>query len=485
MIDDLRTFLENLDHCGDLKRISGADLNIEMGAISELSFQHHGPALLFDRIDGYPSNYRIASNVCSTRERSLRAVGMDPRLSEVDAMQQFKRRWTAYKPIGPIFVKDGPLMENTLSGEDVDLLKIPVPVWHELDGGPYIGTGLAVIVKDPESGWVNLGSYRLQRHDRNTTGIFSEPGNDGTKIMRKYWAAGKACPVAVSVGPEPIVFLTASGCTGCPKGFPEYDYAGFVMGEPISVIEGPLTGLPISAHSEIAFEGEIPPPQEEMRPEGPFGEWTGYYMGGSLPEPVIRVQALYHRTDPILFGASPLKPHDEAYSFSLPMLFVTGLWSRLEGMGLPIRRVTNPVKMGVTVISIHQQGKDDVELTMKALEQVGGPHRLFILVDDDVNPEDPRDVLWAVSTRFDPSSGTRVSTTESEWLLDPLRTVEQRTQRSPQPYKRLIINGCRPYERIKDFSNVNLLSEGRCNETWEKWQMQDWTDRRIKDQSTD
>jgi len=480
MIPDLRKFLQKLDAMGDLKRVSGADLKFEIGAISELAFHNHGPALLFDQIDQYPPNYRIASNVCSTRKRSLLAIGMDPELPEDEAMGLFKKRWDAFKPIPPQKVDSGAVMENIHNGEEVDLLKIPVPVWHELDGGPYIGTGLAVILKDPEIGWVNLGSYRLQRHDRYTTGVFSEPANDGTKIMRKYWAQGQACPVAVSLGPEPIIFLTASGCTGCPKGVPEYDYAGFLLGEPIPIVEGPLTGLPISANSEIAIEGEIPPPQVEARPEGPFGEWTGYYMGGSVPEPVIRVKALYHRTDPILFGASPLKPHDEAYSFSLPMIFVTGVLSRLQKLGIPVRRVSNPVKMGVTVITIHQQEKDDVERAMKAIDQIQGPHRLFILVDDDVNPEDPRDVLWAVSTRYDPTTGARVSTIESEWLLDPLRKVEERAQRPSLPYKRLILNGCRPFDRIKDFSAVNLLSETRRDETWNKWKMEEWASRPVK-----
>ncbi|NIO06692.1 MAG: UbiD family decarboxylase, partial [Deltaproteobacteria bacterium] len=396
-------------------------------------FQNHGPALLFDRISQYPPNFRIASNVCSTRKRSLLAIGMDPELTENESMKLFKQKWDNFKPIPPVRVQSGTVMENIQNGEDVDLMKIPVPVWHELDGGPYIGTGLAIIVKDPDEGWVNLGSYRLQRHDRNTTGIFSEPGNDGTKIMKKYWAQGKACPVAVSLGPEPIIFLTASGCTGCPKGIPEYDYAGFLLGEPIPILEGPLTGLPISADSEIAIEGEIPSPDTESRPEGPFGEWTGYYMGGSIPEPVIRVKALYHRNDPILFGASPLKPHDEAYSFSLPMIFVTGVLTRLQKQGIPVRRVSNPVKMGVTVITIEQQQKDDVERAMKAIDQVQGPHRLFILVDDDVDPEDPRDVLWAVATRYDPSTGARLSTIESEWLLDPLRKVEERAARPSLP----------------------------------------------------
>src|SRR5438128_7177582 len=346
MILDLRGFLDRLDSLGDLKRVSHAELNYEIGAIAELAFEKSGPALLFDQIDGYPPNYRIAVNVCSTPRRSLLGVGMDPDWAEVEAMKNWRARWDAYKPIPPKVVSASPILEHLQTGADVDLFHIPVPIWHELDGGPYIGTGLAVILKDPDSGWVNLGSYRLQRHDRNTTGLFCEPENDGAEIIQKYWRQGKACPVAVSLGPEPIIFLTASGSTGCPPKVPEYDFAGFIMEEPIEVIEGPLTGLPISARSEIALEGEIPPPDTESRPEGPFGEWTGYYAPGGVPEPVLRVKALYHRTDPILFGAPPFKPHRDAYSFSLPMRSVTrfGDWFLKEG--LPVTRVKAMVKVG-------------------------------------------------------------------------------------------------------------------------------------------
>ena len=308
MITDLRMFLEELDRRGDLKRVNGAGLEYELGCIAEIAFHHRGPALLFDEIPGYPPGFRVASNVASTRQRSLMAIGTDPDTPEADAMRAWKARWADYKGIAPRVVETSPLLENVLTGNDVDLGRIPVPVWHELDGGPYIGSGVAVILKDPDSGFVNLGSYRLQVHDGKTTGLFCEPANDGSAILRKYWDKGEACPVAVSVAPEPVVFLTASGSTGCPNGVPEYEYVGFLCGEPVDVIEGRMTGLPISAGSEIAFEGEVPPPEVESRQEGPFGEWTGYYMITSVPEPVIRVTALYYRNDPILFGAPPYKP---------------------------------------------------------------------------------------------------------------------------------------------------------------------------------
>lgn len=474
MITDLRKFLEQLDAIGELRRVDGASLEYEIGCIAEIAFQNRGPALLFDQIPGYGAGYRVASNIGGTRQRSLMAIGTAPDVPEAEAMRAWKEKWKNYQGIPPKVVGKSPLLENVLVGDDVDLGKIPVPIWHELDGGPYIGSGVAVMLKDPDTGWVNLGSYRLQVHDAKTTGLFCEPENDGSRIIKKYWDKGEACPVAVSVGPEPIIFLTASGSTGCPSGMPEYDYSGFLCGEPVEVIEGQMTGIPISAGSEIAFEGEIPPPDVESRPEGPFGEWTGYYMITSVPEPVIRVTALYYRNDPILFGAPPFKPHRESYAFSLPMRSMTGMWTRLEKMGLPITRVTDLVKMGAVVISVAQKSHDDVPRIVKALQEGRSPCRITILVDDDVNPDDAIEVLWALGTRLDAAEGVHKSVVQSSWRLDPLRTAEEREIREPIPYKRLILNGCRPFERLEEFSPVNRFSEERREETWKKWQMGDW-----------
>jgi UbiD family decarboxylase len=474
MITDLRGFLQQLEAVDELRGVTGASLAYEIGCISEISFQNRGPALIFDQIPGYDAGYRIASNLCSTRERSLMAIGTDPSTPEAEAMRAWQKKWERYEGLPPKVVDKSRLLENVLLGDAVDLGRIPVPTWHELDGGPYIGSGVAVILKDPETGYVNLGSYRLQVHGPKTTGLFCEPVNDGARIIRKYWDQGKACPVAVSVGPEPLIFLTASGSTGCPSGTPEYDYTGFLCGEPVEVIEGQVTGIPISAGSEIAFEGEIPPPEVESRPEGPFGEWTGYYMITSVPEPVIRVKALYYRNDPILLGAPPFKPHRESYAFSLPMRSMTGLWTRLEKKGLPVTRVTDLVKMGAVIISVQQRTADDVPRIVKELQESRAPCRISILVDDDVNAEDPTEVFWALGTRLDAAEGVHRSVVQSAWRLDPMRTAEEREIRSPIPYKRLILNACRPFERIKEFSPVNRFSETRRADTWEKWNMGEW-----------
>src|SRR5690606_12611153 len=131
------------------------------------------------------------------------------------------------------------------------------PKWHEHDGCRYIGTGCVVIQKDPDSGWVNLGTYRVAVHDETTAGLYISPGKHGRRIMEKYWAKGEACPVAISVGQEPMLFIVSG--LEAPEGVSEYDVVGGLRGEPTQVIESEFTGLPIPATAEIVIEGEVPP----------------------------------------------------------------------------------------------------------------------------------------------------------------------------------------------------------------------------------
>lgn len=474
---DLRAFLDQADTIGELKVIHGADRNLEIGAIAELSLQNDGPALLFDRIPGFSPAYRVASNVCSTRRRSLLALGLDLDLTEEQATEAMRTRVAGYEPIPPRVVDSGPILDNIEIGDQVDLDQFPVPIWHELDGGPYIGTGVAVVQQDPDTGAVNVGTYRGQLHDRSTAGIFFMlPSRGGNVVTHKYWAQGKACPVAMSYGPEPLLFLSACGSNGMPPGEAEYEWTGFLAGEPVPVIRGAVTGLPISACSEIAIEGEIPPPDVDSRTEGPFGEYTGYIWGTPTREPVVHVKALYYRNDPILYGAPPIR-HRAGYAIGLRMEALRrGILGRLQERGLPVKFVTSVGPLGTTVVTVHQEHPGDVARIMDELERTPTNNRLILLVDDDVDPYDPWDILWAVGTRFDPER-TRVTIGESSWNLDPQMTLEQRASNKPIPFKRLIVDGCRPFERLGDFPPVNRFSEERRRATWNKWQMADWLDR--------
>ena len=159
----------------------------------------------------------------------------------------------------PVVVKDAPFLENSTRGDDVDLGALPAPTWHSKDGGPYIGSGSIVVMRDPDSGWINASIYRVQVHDRNKVTVqFDHQGRHGAIIAKKYWDAGKPCPLAVVNGQDPALFI--AGFEYLPEGASEYDFAGAIKGAPIEVIAGPLTGLPLPAQAEIILEGELMPP---------------------------------------------------------------------------------------------------------------------------------------------------------------------------------------------------------------------------------
>ena len=259
-------------------------------------------------------------------------------------------------------VEDGPVLENRQTGGDIDVTRFPAPVWHAQDGGAYLGTGNIVTMKDPDTGWINAGTYRIQVHDANTLGIMISPGKHGRMIREKYWARGKACPVAVSFGHDPLLLLL--GGLEVDYGVNEYDVAGGIRGESVKLVTAPLTGLPVPATSELVIEGEIPP--DETHAEGPFGEWAGYHAG--------------------------------AYA-----------------------------------------------------------NRFVVVVDDDIDPTDTNEVLWAMCTRTDVIDDIDVMKRCWSTSLDPMAYAGEEGLRYYN--NRMIIDACRPYDRLATFPEVVRTSD--------------------------
>src|SRR5262249_35875526 len=155
--------------------------------------------LLFDRIKGYPPGRRILANI-----RTSRLLDEGRGIAAVQAFRAAKRQQEA-PTIPPEEVASGPVFENVLMGDAVNVLAFPAPQWHDLDGGPYIGTECLIINQDPDTGWVNVGTYRVQVHDARTLTVFIEPGKHGNLIRQKYWERGAPCPMVVVVGQAPIL----------------------------------------------------------------------------------------------------------------------------------------------------------------------------------------------------------------------------------------------------------------------------------------
>jgi 4-hydroxy-3-polyprenylbenzoate decarboxylase len=473
--NDLREFIDASRAIGDVKEIHGAHWDLEIGALTEIFVSRESfPLLVFDRIPDHPPSYRVASNLINHPRRMALAAGMDLELSKREMVLRWKQLLKNLQPIPPRTVSDGPLFENVRTGKGVDMTAFPSPRWHELDGGRYIGTGCCVIAADPDDGWVNLGIYRVQVHDRDRLGLYISPGHHARIIREKYWARGKACPVAVTFGQDPLLWLAAG--QSVPYGVSELDYAGGLRQAPVEIVKGERTGLPIPARAEIAIEGEVPPPAEESHVEGPFGEWPGYYAHGARQEPIIRVQALYFRNDPIIAGAPPLKP--PALTFGVP-IGAAAIWNYLEYADVPdVRGVWCYIGGSAPgggapfiVLSIKQRYHGHAQQAALAAlaSRAGNYHgRFIVVVDEDIDPADIGEVLWAVSTRCDPKSA--ITFVDNCWStpLDPAMPPDKKDA-GDFTNSRAIINACRPYAWRDRFPPVNAISPELRKKISERW----------------
>ena len=446
---DLRVWLAQMEAAGEVNHVSGANREEEIGGIVDFHQRRIGnPAVLFDDIPGYPRGHRVFANILTSVRRINLTLGNPADASEMDLVRWWRRYMKEAKSISPVTVSTGALLENVKEGGDIDLFKIPVPKWHEHDGGYYIGTGDMVVMRDPDTGWINYGAYRVQAHGPQLATVMCSKGKHGDMIQRKYHERGQPCPVAVVCGMHPALFMIAG--LEIPHGKNEYDAAGGLIGEPVEVIMGPKTGLPIPAHAEIAFEGFIHP--NDRVKEGPLGEWTGYYAGAVKNEPAIRVETMMYRDDPILLGAIPGIPPDDD-SFYRGTYRSGAVWNQLEAAGVPeVRGVWSHAAGGsrlwltVSVKQMYAGHSKQAGLIASQCHAGAYVNRFVVVVDDDIDPADMDRVIWAMCTRFDPREG--LETLRGCWssALDPMAYAPDDPRNA-----RVVIDACRPWARRDTF----------------------------------
>ena len=446
--DDLRTFISASQQIDRWRVIEGADWNREIGALVEATAEliPDPPLLLFQNIKGYPPGPSVVSLLVASCKRAALAMGLPLEKSKLELVRLAARKVRDAEAIPPATVSTGPVMENVRSREDADLLEFPVLQFHAQDGGRYIGTGDVLINRHPDTGFLNMGTYRMQVHEGNQLGLWMSPGQHGRLICHQYWERGQSCPVVAAFGIDPLIFMASH--TKIPWGKSELDFAGGLRERPVEVISGPVTGLPIPAHAEIAVEGEVPPPSVEARDEGPFGEWPGYYSGGTLgtglPQPVIRVKALYHRTNPILADEAPMWPG--APKYALPIWAGT-LWDQLESAGIQdvVGVYTHSAFLVVVAIrqrfAGHAKQAGHAALSCAATARNG---RYVVVVDEDIDPTNLNEVLWAMETRVDPARD--IELVDGCWStpLDPRMPPEKR-EAGDATNSRAIFYAVRPY----------------------------------------
>lgn len=452
---DLRVWMKQVESINQLHRIQGVPWDKDIGGLLEMILERSKkpPALLFEKIPDARQDMQILCSQIDTIERLALAMGTDPHVGVTDFIQAWRHKVRNFQPMEPQFVDDAPILENRVE-KDIDLEAFPIPRWHELDGGRYIGTDDLVVTQDPEEGWVNAGTYRVMLQGPRALALYISPGKHGRIQRQKYFENGKPCPVVMSFGHHPLLFL--AGCTDVPTKMSEFAYAGGVLNEPVQLVRGPHTGLPIPAYSEIAIEGEMLP--GDNLPEGPFGEWPGYYASAQRQEPVVRVKALYYRNNPILCGEPPLRP-SAGQGFHRSIQRSALIWNALEDAGVPdVKGVwLHPAGYRFfSIVKIKQRYPGHAKQAALIASQCRpGAYlgRYVVVVDEDVDIYNPDDVIWAIATRSEPEN---IDIIRRAWSgpLDPAISRERKGFNS-----RAIIDATRPYEWRDKFPAVNAVSD--------------------------
>lgn len=448
---DLRVWIDHVEKAGLVKVVKGADVNLEIGVVTEINPKKNKYTLVFDEVNGYQKGFRILTGALLDARRVAYSFGFPENVGNAELARLFKQKTAqANQPSGlvpPRYVTQAPFFENVKKGNEINMKIFPSPKWHEHDGGYYIGTADCAITKDPDTGDVHVGVYRAMVEGEKELGIYMDTGHSANIDSKKYWKMGKPCPVVLTFGNHPLIFAIA----GLDVTMNKFAYAGAITGKPFTLVNGPVTGLPIPYDSEIVVEGHI---EDSKHEEGPFGEFMGYYASGATSSPVVLVDALYYRNNPIILGTAPgVPPYDYSY-YRCPMRAAV-IWDVLEKAG--IRNVKGVwcheegASRGLTVVSIHQDYAGHARQAgyvacQSRAGSLGGKY--VIVVDDDVDPSNLHEVMWAVCTRTDPATTNDIIRGTQATLLDPMteRTSETRIEEATN--SRQIILACRPYSRL-------------------------------------
>jgi 4-hydroxy-3-polyprenylbenzoate decarboxylase len=360
--------------------------------------------------------------------------------------RELVREWLkrSRNPIKSKMVSDGPCKENKDLQDNIDILKFPTPLWHDRDGGRMIGTRCQVITKDPDSGWINVGTYRMQIFDEKSTGLLARPGWQHIGLhFAKYIDRDEPMPVSVAFGGPPICNLIS--CQPVRTGQDEFDVAGGIQGEPIELVKSELSDIPVPATAEIVLEGTVDPRERQM--EGPFGEYPGYYGSLPTPKPVFRVKCVTYRNDPVFLGSLEGYPMNESHTI-MSIGQSAYVLDSLETMGargvvdaaLP-RSTGGQLHTIVSIKPMVEGHAASIAGILWGLHGAYGTHKHVIVVDEDIDPWDLDQVFWAISTRVKATESIHIWKRHSGATMDPRALPDEKGF-----WDRVLIDATRPYE---------------------------------------
>ena len=381
---DLRAYLDRLEREGEMIHIHReVDPVFEMAAVIRRAGDK---AVYCHRIKG--SEIPMVGNMFG----SPRKIELCLDLERNQLIHEYWRRSLA--GVDPVMVPSGPVQERIYTGDEVDLNRLPIPLTHEFDGGRIVDSGL-VIVRDPELGY-NLSIHRLHLKGPRKTGILSGYVQHLSHFMTRAWERGKPLEIAIAIGADPVLYIASQSRMG--YGISELQVAGGLRQAPVELVQCKTVDLAVPAHAEIVLEGFIPP--DEREPEGPYGEYPGYY-GSSKASPVVHYTAVTTRKNPIYQMILIGKPPTENNYLTLMPKAAT-VYQIIKECVNEIRDVFITPGSGGTfhaVVAIKKRFQGEPRRAILAALGSRAGLRQIIVVDEDIDIRNPVEVEWAVTTR--------------------------------------------------------------------------------------
>ncbi|KXA96040.1 hypothetical protein AKJ39_05150 [candidate division MSBL1 archaeon SCGC-AAA259J03] len=402
-VSDNRMLIERLEEKGKAVRIGeNIDWNLEASALFRRTHEEKekGPAILFENVKDYP-NQRIAGGLLDTFEKVAIALGIDSDMEISEIIKIYKNR--SEKKIPPKIVKNGPVKENIILSDDVNLFEIAAPMVHGGDGGRYVSTWQFQVSKDPDTDWTNWGTYRQMILDECTLSGMINEGSHQAIIFRKYEKSGEPMPIATVIGPDPVSSML--GPRSLPQGESEVDQAGGLRGEPVKLVEAETSDLLVPNNAEMIIEGEILP--RVRVPEGPFGEYPGYRVEPAGYRLAIKVNAITYRDNPIITVSNMGYPNDDG-DIVASITRSVSIKSDLQRHGIPVIEVYRPPEALYCCVIQVDPVYPNIASTIHNI--VYGDPTLqawlnqLIVVPPDINPFDLGEVFHALFHRCNPNT---------------------------------------------------------------------------------
>ncbi|MBI3097760.1 MAG: menaquinone biosynthesis decarboxylase [Planctomycetes bacterium] len=433
---DLRHFLDLLADRRDLARIATeVSQDLEITEFADRAVRRGGPALLFTNVAGGKAPCLI--NTFGTAARMALALEVPDLASLETRMMEFLA--LAMKPPGPGLleklkvlpklldlahaipqrVNDG-VCKEVIRRDDASLDALPILKCWPQDAGRFITYPL-VFTRDPESGARNCGIYRMQVVDGRTTLFHSQRHKDAARHVRVRAQAGERMPAAIALGPDPAVAF--AGALPCPPGVDEMAFAGLLRGEPVRMIRAETVDIEVPANAEIVLEGYVDP--SDQRPEGPFGDHTGYYSLAE-PFPVFHLTAITHRRDPIYqtIVVGPPPKEDDFIGKAVERLFLPLMRLQLPEI-VDVNMPFEGIFHNLMLVSIRKQYPGQARKVMHAIWGMGQAMftKVVVVVDADVNVQDPAEVAWKALNHIDPER-------DFEFVLGPVDQLDHASRLS-------------------------------------------------------